>query len=114
MIVHSVIFLCNMLIVCIKEKPFRRAYRKLVRRRAFRNRRRSVPSLMVGSILYLTNPNLVNQISQEGRGTKAHVYLPYRGAISFYVYIVPSGLISIFLDVEYAKISCGLQPTRFS
>ena len=102
--------------MCIKEKLFRRAYRKLVRRREFRNRRRSVPSLMVGSILYLTNPNpnLVNQISQEGRGTKVHVYLPYRGAISFYVYIVPSGLISIFLDVEYAKISCGLQPTRFS
>ena len=42
-----------------------------------------------------------------------HVYLPYRGAISFYVYIVPSGLISIFLDVECDKISCGFQPTRF-
>ena len=51
---------------------------------------------------------------QGGRGTKVHVYLPYRGAISFYVYIVPSGLVSIFLDVECDKISCcGLQPTRF-
>ena len=30
-----------------------------------------------------------------------------------FVYIVPSGLISIFLDVECDKISFGLQPTRF-
>ena len=51
--------------------------------------------------------------NQGGKGTKEHVYLPYRGATSFYVYIVPSGLISIFLDVECVKISCGLQPTRF-
>ena len=51
--------------------------------------------------------------SQGGKGTNVHVYLPYGGAISFYVYIVPSGLISIFLDVECDKISCGLQPTRF-
>ena len=51
--------------------------------------------------------------SQGGRGTKVHVYLQHREAISFYVYIVPSGLISIFLDVECDKISCGLQPTRF-
>ena len=34
-------------------------------------------------------------------GTKVyiHVYLPYRGAISFYVCLVPSGLISMFLFV---------------
>ena len=51
--------------------------------------------------------------SQRGGGTKIHVYLPYRGAISSYVYIVPLGLISIFLDVECDKMSCGLQPTRF-
>ena len=44
---------------------------------------------------------------------KVHVYLPYRGAISFYVYIVPSGLISLFLDVKCDKISRGVQPTRF-
>ena len=42
-----------------------------------------------------------------------HVYLPYRGAISFYVYIAPLGLINIFLHVERDKIFCGLQPTRF-
>ena len=46
--------------------------------------------------------------SQGGRGTKIYVYLPYRSAIQFYVYIVPSGLISIFLDVECDKISCKL------
>ena len=51
--------------------------------------------------------------SQGGKGKKVRVYLPYRGAISVYVYIVPSGLISIFLDVECKKISCGLQPTCF-
>ena len=45
--------------------------------------------------------------------TKVHVYLPYRGAISFYVYIVPLGLISIFLCVGRAQISCGLLPKRF-
>ena len=36
-----------------------------------------------------------------------YVYLPYRGTISFYVYIVPLGLINIFLHVERDKISCG-------
>ena len=51
--------------------------------------------------------------SQGGKGAKEHVYLPYQGAISFHVYIVPSGLINIFLDVECDKISCGFQPTHF-
>ena len=51
--------------------------------------------------------------SQGAERTKVHVYLPYRGAISFYVYIVPLGLISIFLDVGRVQISCGLLPTRF-
>ena len=51
--------------------------------------------------------------SQGGKGTKVHVYLPYRGAFSFYVYIILSGLLIIFLDVECDEISCGLQPTRF-
>ena len=46
-------------------------------------------------------------------GQKYIVYLPYRGAISFYVYIVPLGLISIFLYVGCVQISCGLLPTRF-
>ena len=31
----------------------------------------------------------INSISRGGRGTKIYVYFPYRGAISFYVYIVP-------------------------
>ena len=53
-----------------------------------------------------------NRCIQGGRGTKIHVYLPYQGAIQFYVHIVPSGLINTFLDVECDKISCGLQPTR--
>ena len=48
--------------------------------------------------------------SQVAERTKVHVYLPYRVAISFYVYIVPLGLIRIFL---YVQISCGLLPTRF-
>ena len=43
-----------------------------------------------------------------------YMFIPYRGAISFYVYIVPLGLVNIFLRVERDKISCGLQPTRFS
>ena len=55
-----------------------------------------------------------HNVSQGGRGTKVHVYLPYRGAISFYAYIVPSGLIKFFLDVKCDKISCWLQPTHFS
>ena len=38
-------------------------------------------------------------LSQSAERAKVHVYLPYRGAISFYVYIVPLGLISIFLYV---------------
>ena len=43
---------------------------------------------------------MVKCLYSQGAGrTKAHVYLPYRGAISFYVYIVPLGLISIFLYV---------------
>ena len=50
--------------------------------------------------------------SQGGRGTKIDVY-HNKGQFSFYVYIVPLGLINIFLHVERDKISCGLQPTRF-
>ena len=58
------------------------------------------------------NATLMN--SRGGRSTKIYVYLLYEGTISFYVYIVPLGLINIFLHVECDKISCGLQPTRFS
>ena len=42
-----------------------------------------------------------------------HVYLLYREAISFYIYIVSLGLISIFLYVGRVQISCGRLPTRF-
>ena len=41
------------------------------------------------------------------------VYASDRGAIYFYVYIVPLGLINIFRHVERDEISCGLQPTLF-
>ena len=51
--------------------------------------------------------------SQGGEGTKVRVFLSCRGAISFYVHIIPSGLISIFLDGECDKTSGGLKPTRF-
>ena len=51
--------------------------------------------------------------SQGAERTKEHVYLPYRAAISFYVYIVPLALISIFLYVGRVHISCGLLPARF-
>ena len=50
--------------------------------------------------------------SQGSERTKVPVYLPYRGAISFYVYIVPLSLISIILYVGRVQISCGLRPTR--
>ena len=51
--------------------------------------------------------------SQGAERTKAHVYLPYRGAISFHVYIAALGLISTFLYVGRVQISCGLLQTRF-
>ena len=57
--------------------------------------------------------NWDRNFSQGAGRTKVHVYLPYRGAISFYVYIVPLGLISIFLYVGCVQISCGRLPTRF-
>ena len=55
-----------------------------------------------------SNPN-----SQGAERTKVHVYLPYQGAISFYVYIVPLGLISVFLYVGRVQISCGLFANTF-
>ena len=53
-----------------------------------------------------------NYNSQGAERTKVHVNLPYRGAISFYVYIVPLSLISIFLYVGRVQISCGVLPIR--
>ena len=57
---------------------------------------------------------LTTSYSRGSRDTKLYVYLPYRGTISFYVYIVHLGLRNIFLHVERDEISCWLQPTRFS
>ena len=48
------------------------------------------------------------------RGAKKYVYLPYRGTISFWCYLVPLRLVSIFLNVGRVEISCGLLPTHFS
>ena len=58
--------------------------------------------------VFVKNQYVQKLVSQGGRDTKVHVCLPYPGAISFYVYIVPSGLISIFLDVECDKISSNI------
>ena len=51
--------------------------------------------------------------SPGDRGTKKHIYLLYRGAILFWVYLVPLRLVSIFLNVGHVDVSCGLLPTRF-
>ena len=52
--------------------------------------------------------------SPADRGTEKHVYLPYRGTIPFWFYLVPLRLVSIFLNVGRVEISCGLLSTRFS
>ena len=57
---------------------------------------------------------LFRTISPADRGTKKHVYLPYQGTTSFWFYLVPFRLVSVFLNVGRAEISCGLLPTRFS
>ena len=57
---------------------------------------------------------VIDYHSPADRGTKKHVYLPYRGTISFWFYLVPLRLVSIFLNVGRVEISCGLLPTRFS
>ena len=51
--------------------------------------------------------------SPAARSTKKHVYLPYRGAIPFWFYLVPLRLVSIFLNVGHVEISCGFLPIRF-
>ena len=58
--------------------------------------------------------NLFACFSPTDRGTEKHVYLPYRGTIPFWFYLVPLRLVSIFLNVGRDEISCGLLPTRFS
>ena len=40
-------------------------------------------------------------------------YLPYRGAIPFWFYLVPLWLVSIFLNVSQVEISCRLLPNPF-
>ena len=57
---------------------------------------------------------IYTSISPADRGTEKHVYLPYRGTIPFWFYLVPLRLVSIFLNVSRVEISCGLLPTRFS
>ena len=44
--------------------------------------------------------------SPADSGTKKHVYLPYRGAIPFWFYLVPLRLVSIFLNVVRTETSC--------
>ena len=68
---------------------------------------------MLDTLNYVCFALSFSHCSQGAERTKAHVYLPYRGAISFYVYIVALGLISIFLYVGRVQISWGLLPTRF-
>ena len=54
--------------------------------------------------------------SQRATGTKVHVYtLNYHigGNFILALYLVPLGLISIYLYVGRIQISCGLLPTRF-
>ena len=62
----------------------------------------------------ISGVDIYNTCSPADRGTKKHVYLPYRGAIPFWFYLVPLRLVSIFLNVVRSEISCGLLPTRFS
>ena len=73
-----------------------------------RNRENIYPVLNLHGYVW-TGPN-----SPADRGTKKHVYLPYRGAIPFWFYLVPLRLVSIFLNVVCVEISCGPLPTRFS
>ena len=54
-----------------------------------------------------------HSISPADRGTKKHVYLPYRGAIPFWFNLVPLRLVIIFLNVGHVEISCGFWPTHF-
>ena len=53
--------------------------------------------------------NVTINTGQGATGTKVHNYI--EGQFCF-VYIVSSGLISIFLYIGRVQISCGLLPTR--
>ena len=44
--------------------------------------------------------------SPADRGIKKHVYFSYRGAISFWFYLIPTRLVRIFLKVVRVEISC--------
>ena len=70
-------------------------------------------SISVDILLGLFVCHLWFCLSRGAERTKVHVCLPYRGAVSFYVCIVPLGLISVFLCVGRVQIFCGLLPARF-
>ena len=53
-------------------------------------------SLNVLEVQHVTRKNTKKVISPAARGTKKLVYLPYRGAIPFWFYLVPLRLVSIF------------------
>ena len=77
------------------------------------------PFIVTVLVTFYTNTNVLRKLAiryltPADRGTKKHVYLPYRGTISFWFYLVPLRLVSIFLNVVRVEISCGLLPTRFS
>ena len=76
-----------------------------------RERVRSLSSVS-GRVLPILTTHVVRAISPADRGTKKHVYLPYRGAIPFWFHLVPLRLVSIFLNAGRVEISCRLLPTR--
>ena len=65
-------------------------------------------------VYYNTLFTLHDSFTYSPACTKKHVYLPYRGTIPFWFYLVPLRLVSIFLNVGRVEISYGLLPTRFS
>ena len=72
---------------------------------------KQVLNIWARKLLFGRTMMLQRDVTSQGAGcTKVHVHLPYREANLFY--IVPLGLISIFLCVERVKISCRLIPTR--
>ena len=92
------------------EKPLTSNH--LIRLRPSQNLPCTTCQMLVATSTVHSQPVL--EVVREAKVQKYMVYLSYRGAISFYVYIVPSGLISTFLDVECDKISCGFSQHVFS